>query len=82
MLSGHGLVDREMEVPNNDFNEYATVGDTVRYKTMDRNAIHLFVAPRFANCFVVDINGRTLDELEKRRQINKLRERLGQEKQR
>ena len=31
---------------------------------------------------IVDVNGRTLDELQQRHMINNLRERLGQEKQR
>lgn len=78
-----GLVDREMEAHDRIcFDEYASAGDTIRYRTKDANKVSLSASPRFANSHIVDINGRTLEELHQQQQINLLRDRLCQEKQR
>ena len=81
-LDGDGLTDRGMTVSGNRFYKYMTVGDTVRYTTTNRNEVSLSACVPFANSNIVDVNGRTLDELQQRHMINNLRERLGQEKQR
>lgn len=82
-IDNDGLVDREMQVHDwICFDEYASAGDTIRYRTTDKNTPYLNAGLPFCNSVIIDINGRTRDELEQRRQINKMRERLGQEKQR
>lgn len=82
-IDNDGLVDRKMEVHDwIRFDEYASAGDTIRYRTTDKNTPYLNAGLTCCNSVIIDINGRTRDELEQRRQINKLRERLGQEKQR
>ena len=50
--------------------------------TTNRNEVSLSACVPFANSNIVDVNGRTLDELQQRHMINNLRERLGQENQR
>lgn len=81
-IDGDGLADRQMAIHDKHFCDYVSIGDTIRYKTKKKNNVNLFVIPRWGNSYIVDINGRTLEELQQRHQINLLRKRWGQEKQR
>ena len=81
-IDGDGLADRQMSVMDKHFCDYVSIGDTIRYKTKKKNNINLSVAPRWANSYIVDINGHTLEDVQQRHQINLLRKRWGQEKQR
>ena len=77
-MDGDGQADRQITIMDKHFPDYVSVGDTIRYKTKDKDKLSLSVAP--SN--IVDVNGRTLEELRQQQQINLLRGRWGQEKQR
>lgn len=81
-LDGDGLTDRQMTIKDRHFPEYVSVGDTIRYKTKDKDKVRLTVEPIFGDSHIVDVSGRTLEELHQQHQINLLRDRWGQEKQR
>lgn len=81
-MDGDGLADRQIAIMDTRFPDYVSVGDTIRYKTKDKDNISLSVAPIFGNSHIVDVNGRTLEELRHQQQKNLLRDRWGQEKQR
>lgn len=81
-MDGDGLADRQITIMDTHFPDYVSVGDKIRYKTKDKDKVSLSVAPIFGNSHIVDINGRTLEELRQQQQTNLLRDRWGQEKQR
>ena len=81
-MDGDGLADRQIAIMDKHFPDYVSVGDTIRYKTKAKDNASLSVAPIFGNSHIVDINGRTLEELRQQQQTNLLRDRWGQEKQR
>lgn len=81
-MDGDGLADRQITIMDKHLPDYVSVGDMIRYKTKDKDKISLSVAPIFGNSHIVDVNGRTLKELRQQQQVNLLRGRWGQEKQR
>ena len=82
-LDGDGLADREFNIYTPEFADYINVGDTIRYHTYRNNGVVLYEGLRKGNnAYIVDINGHTYADIGHLNDVNKLRVRLGQEKQR
>lgn len=82
-LDGDGLVDKEFNINTTEYADYINVGDTIRYHTYRNNGVVLYEGLRNGNnAYIVNINGHTYADIRHLNDVNKLRVRLGQEKQR
>ena len=82
-LDGDGLVDKEFNINTTEYVDYINVGDTIRYHTYSNNGVVLYEGLRNGNnAYIVNINGHTYADIKHLNDVNKLRVRLGQEKQR
>ena len=82
-LDGDGLVDKEFNINTTEYADYINVGDTIQYQTYRNSGVVLYEGLRNGNnASIVNINGHTYAEIRHLNDVNKLRVRLGQEKQR
>ena len=81
-LDGDGLVDKEFNINTTEYADYINVGDTIQYQTYRNNGVVLYEGCKGNNASIVNINGHTYADIRHLNDVNKLRVRLGQEKQR